>query len=90
MVTKDTIPALEKMISERDAQIDFLTKNAAAMEVELRRLKGQSTSLQQDLATAKQDRDAETVARVELESLLQVRRGCTELIVRKSCLGNSF
>jgi len=73
VVTKDTIPALEKMISERDAQIDFLTKNAAAMEVELRRLKGQSTSLQQDLATAKQDRDAETVARVELESLLQTK-----------------
>ena len=64
---------MEKMISERDSQIDYLTKNLAAIELELKRLKGQSSSLQSDLALAKQDRDAETVARVELESIIQVR-----------------
>ena len=71
-MTKGSIPALEKMISERDSQIDFLTKNISAIELELRRLKAQSSSFQQDLALAKQDRDAETVARVELESIVQV------------------
>merc|ERR1712200_20364 len=43
MVTKESIPALEKMISERDAQIDYLTKNLGAIEIELRRLKTQSS-----------------------------------------------
>ena len=33
------MPKLEKMISERDAQIDFLTKNVSSMEVEISRLK---------------------------------------------------
>jgi len=73
VVTKESIPQLEKMISERDSQIDFLTKNLAAIELELKRLKGQSSSLQSDLALAKQDRDAETVARVELESIIQTK-----------------
>jgi len=73
VVTKETIPQLEKMISERDSQIDFLTKNLAAIELELKRLKAQGATLQQDLATAKQDRDAETVARVELESIIQTK-----------------
>jgi len=73
VVTKESIPQLEKMISERDSQIDYLTKNLAAIELELKRLKGQSSSLQSDLALAKQDRDAETVARVELESIIQTK-----------------
>ena len=64
---------MEKMISERDAQIDYLTKNLGAIEIELKRLKTQSSGLQADLALAKQDRDGETVARVELESVIQVR-----------------
>jgi len=73
VVTKESIPSLEKMISERDSQIDFLTKNLTAVEMELRRLKTQGSSLQQDLALAKQDRDAETVGRVELESIVQTK-----------------
>lgn len=73
VVTKGSIPSLEKMISERDSQIDFLTKNLSAIELELRRLKAQSSSFQQDLALAKQDRDSETVARVELESIVQTK-----------------
>ena len=35
VITKEAVPALEKMISERDAQIDFLTKNVTTMEVRL-------------------------------------------------------
>merc|ERR1712131_274645 len=48
VVTKESIPQLEKMISERDSQIDYLTKNVAAIKLELKRLKGQSSSLQSD------------------------------------------
>ena len=39
MVTKASLPKLEKMVSERDAQIDFLTKDVTSMEMELARLK---------------------------------------------------
>ena len=39
LITKENVPKLEKMISERDAQIDFLTKNASSMEAEISRLK---------------------------------------------------
>ena len=39
LVTKESLPKLEKMVSERDAQIDFLTKNVTSMELELARLK---------------------------------------------------
>merc|ERR1712121_152885 len=61
------------MISERDAQIDFLTKNVSSMEVEMGRLKAQIALLQKDLAAAKQAGDAEVVGRVELESLLTTK-----------------
>merc|ERR1712121_317974 len=73
LMTKESIPQLEKMISERDSQIDFLTKNMSALDIELKRIKGQSSLLQSDLAEAKQDRDAETVGRVELESIVQTK-----------------
>jgi len=72
-VTKEAIPALEKMISERDAQIDFLTKNVSSMEIELGRLKAQIATLQKELALAKQAGDAEVVTRVELESLVATK-----------------
>ena len=32
-VTNEHVPKLEKMVSERDAQIDFLTRNAERFEV---------------------------------------------------------
>merc|ERR1719427_840105 len=73
VVTKESIPSLEKMISERDSQIDFLTKNLTAVEMELARLKAQIATLQKELAAAKQGGDAEVVARVELESLLTTK-----------------
>merc|ERR1719342_1693980 len=63
-LTKANIPKLEKAISERDAQIDFLTKNVDALERELARL-------QRDLSDAKTAADAEIVARIELESMVQ-------------------
>merc|ERR1719289_354493 len=46
LITKERVPALEKGISERDAQIEFLTKTGA---------------------------DAEIVARIELESIVQTK-----------------
>merc|ERR1712212_473766 len=58
-------------ISERDAQIDFLTKNVDALERELARLKGEIARLQRDLSDAKTAADAEIVARIELESMVQ-------------------
>jgi len=69
--TKANIPKLEKAISERDAQIDFLTKNVDALERELARLKGEIARLQRDLSDAKTAADAEIVARIELESMVQ-------------------
>merc|ERR1719435_669417 len=45
LLTKESVPKLEKMISERDAQIDFLTKNVSSMEIEISRLKAQIASL---------------------------------------------
>jgi hypothetical protein len=82
IVTKETVPQLEKMISERDAQIDFLTKNVSAIELELKRIKMQSSTLQTELALAKQDRDAETVNRVELESIVTTKED--EIVFLKS------
>lgn len=70
-ITKENIPKLEKAISERDAQIDFLTKNVDALERELARLKGEIARLQRDLSDAKTAADAEIVARIELESMVQ-------------------
>merc|ERR1719431_807135 len=64
--TKESIPKLEKAISERDAQIDYLTKNISVLEFELGKL-------QRDLQNAKMIADEETVARVELESRLQTK-----------------
>merc|ERR1739838_131893 len=73
LLTKESVPKLEKMISERDAQIDFLTKNVSSMEIEISRLKAQIASIQKELAAAKQSGDAEVVGRVELESLLTTK-----------------
>jgi len=73
LITKETLPKLEKMVSERDAQIDFLTKNVSSMEIEIARLKAQIASLQKELSAAKQAGDAEVVGRVELESLLTTK-----------------
>merc|ERR1719229_355998 len=73
LITKETLPKLEKMVSERDAQIDFLTKNVSSMEMELARLKAQIATLQKELAAAKQAGDSEVVGRVELESLLTTK-----------------
>jgi len=70
-ITKENIPKLERAISERDAQIDFLTKNVDALERELARLKGEIARLQRDLSDAKTAADAEIVARIELESMVQ-------------------
>jgi len=71
--TKESIPKLEKAISERDAQIDYLTKNISVLEFELTKMKNENGKLQRDLQHAKMVADEETVARVELESRLQTK-----------------
>merc|ERR1719369_1363512 len=71
--TKESIPKLEKAISERDAQIDYLTKNISVLEFELTKMKNENGKLQRDLQNAKMIADEETVARVELESRLQTK-----------------
>lgn len=71
--TKESIPKLEKAISERDAQIDYLTKNISVLEFELGKMKSENGKLQRDLQNAKMIADEETVARVELESRLQTK-----------------
>merc|ERR1719348_2979736 len=73
LITKERVPALEKGISERDAQIEFLTKTVDAQERELAKIKGDLARCQRDLRDAKTGADAEIVARIELESIVQTK-----------------
>jgi len=73
LITKERVPALEKGISERDAQIEFLTKTVDAQERELAKIKGDLARVQRDLRDAKTSADAEIVARIELESIVQTK-----------------
>jgi len=73
LITKERVPALEKGISERDAQIEFLTKTVDAQERELAKIKGDLARCQRDLRDAKTSADAEIVARIELESIVQTK-----------------
>lgn len=70
-VTKQNIPALEKAVSERDAQINHLVKNVDSMERELTRYKNEVTKLRREISDSRTNVDGEIVARVELESQLQ-------------------
>merc|ERR1719374_187667 len=73
LITKERVPALEKGISERDAQIEFLTKTVDAQERELAKIKGDLARCQRELRDAKTGADAEIVARIELESIVQTK-----------------
>jgi len=73
LITKERVPALEKGISERDAQIEFLTKTVDAQERELAKIKGDLARCQRDLRDSKTAADAEIVARIELESVVQTK-----------------
>merc|ERR1719289_158191 len=73
LITKERVPALEKGISERDAQIEFLTKTVDAQERELAKIKGDLARCQRDLRDSKTGADAEIVARIELESIVQTK-----------------
>merc|ERR1739838_362190 len=72
-ITRESVPKLEKMIIERDAQLDYLTKTVSALEIELKRFKGEGTQLRQDLNEMRMVADQEVVSRIELESQLQSR-----------------
>merc|ERR1719289_270548 len=73
LITKERVPALEKGISERDAQIEFLTKTVDAQERELSKIKGDLARCQRELRDSKTGADAEIVARIELESIVQTK-----------------
>ena len=40
-ITKDSVPKLEKMIIEKDAQLNYLNKAISALEMELKKYKGE-------------------------------------------------
>jgi len=71
--TKERLPALEKAVSERDAQIEYLTKTVDALEHQLAKGKGDLARCQMELRDAKTGADAEIVARIELESMVQTK-----------------
>merc|ERR1719289_96692 len=73
LITKERVPALEKGISERDAQIEFLTKTVDAQERELAKIKGDLARCQRELRDSKTGADAEIVGRIELESIVQTK-----------------
>ena len=68
--TRARLPKLEKEISEKDAQIDFLAKTLSSLEPQVSALKSQISSYQKETIDAKMGADAEIVRRVELESKL--------------------
>jgi len=71
--TKERLPALEKALSERDAQIEYLTKSVDALEHQLAKAKGDLARCQIELRDSKTAADAEIVARIELESMVQTK-----------------
>ena len=40
-ITKENLPKLERMVAERDGQIDYMTKTITALEAELLRFKNE-------------------------------------------------
>merc|ERR1711931_427498 len=72
-ITKERLPALEKALSERDAQIEYLTKSVDALEHQLAKAKGDLARCQIELRDSKTAADAEIVARIELESMVQTK-----------------
>merc|ERR1719374_92203 len=67
------MPRLEKEISEKDAQIDFLAKTLSSLEPQVSALKAQISTYQKEAIEAKMGVDGEIGRRVELESKLQTK-----------------
>lgn len=72
-ITKENLPKLEKMIAERDGQIEYMSKTIGALEMELQKFKNESGILRRDLTDLRMIADQEVVSRIELESQLQSR-----------------
>merc|ERR1712227_981466 len=68
--TRARLPKLEKEISEKDAQIDFLAKTLSGLEPQVAALKLQISTYQKEAIEAKMGADGEIGRRVELESKL--------------------
>jgi len=71
--TRARMPRLEKEISEKDAQIDFLAKTLSSLEPQVSALKAQISTYQKEAIEAKMGVDGEIGRRVELESKLQTK-----------------
>jgi len=71
--TRARLPRLEKEISEKDAQIDFLAKTLSSLEPQVSALKAQISTYQKEAIEAKMGVDGEIGRRVELESKLQTK-----------------
>ena len=71
--TRAKLPRLEKEISEKDAQIDYLAKTLSSLEPQVAALKAQISTYQKESIEAKMGADAEISRRVELESRLTTK-----------------
>merc|ERR1719334_2834720 len=65
--TRARLPRLEKEISEKDAQIDFLAKTLSSLEPQVSSLKTQISTYQKQAIEAKMAGDASMAGKVELE-----------------------
>jgi len=72
--TRLRLPKLEKEISEKDAQIDFLAKTLSSLEPQVSALKAQISTYQKESIEAKMGMEGEVVQRVELESKLVTKQ----------------
>jgi intermediate filament protein if len=69
--SKAAIVAFEKLTAELNGQIDFLTQTNISWETQAAGWKAQIASLQKEVSLARQAGDAEVVARVGLEAVVQ-------------------
>jgi len=69
--TKARLPRLEKEVSEKDAQIDYLAKTLSSLEPQVASLKTQISTYQKQAIEAKMAGDASMAGKVELESKVQ-------------------
>jgi intermediate filament protein if len=80
--TRLRLPKLEKELSEKDAQIDYLAKTLTALEPQVSALKAQISTYQKESIEAKMGADAEIVTRVELESKLVTKQDEIDFLKR--------
>lgn len=71
--TKKRIPQMEKMIVERDSQIEFLMKNVSTLQEELKISKKKIGDLKIEIAASQRNSDIILVEQIQFESKLQTK-----------------